>query len=95
MAHDCAGRGSCLGLLPLAIPVARYETFLLPPYFEGTHWAVPAAPDAIKGMKTNFADPDSYPPDDRGMLYSFIYFSATHLGQGQFEVIRWWKKLPP
>ena len=27
------------------------------------------------------------PLGDRGVLYSFIYFSAKHLGQGQFYVM--------
>jgi hypothetical protein len=66
---------------------AKYQTFFSPPYFEGTHWAVPAPPDVIKGMETNFADRDNYPTDDRGALYSFVYFSAKHLGQGQFYVM--------
>lgn len=66
---------------------AKYETFFSPSYFEGTHWAVPAPPDVIEGMETNFADRDNYPTDDRGALYSFVYFSAKHLGQGQFYVM--------
>lgn len=66
---------------------ANYPRFFASPYFEGTHWAVPASPDVVRGMQTGFADPDSYPVDDRGILYSFIYFSAKHLGQGQFYVM--------
>lgn len=66
---------------------ASYETFFSQPYFEGTHWAVPAPPVVIKGMETNFSDPDSYPIGGRGVLYSFVYFSAKHLGQGQFYVM--------
>jgi hypothetical protein len=55
---------------------AKYETVFSPPYFEGSHWALPTSPQAVEGMQTNFAKPDSYPVDDRGVLYSFIYFSA-------------------
>ncbi|MDH6198403.1 hypothetical protein M2272_005062 [Mycobacterium frederiksbergense] len=66
---------------------AQYPKVFSPPYFEGTHWAVPASPEVVRGMQTGFADPDSYPVDDRGLLYSFIYFSAKHLGQGQFYVM--------
>jgi hypothetical protein len=66
---------------------ANYPRFFTPPYFEGTHWAVPASPEVVRGMQTGFADVGSYPVDDRGLLYSFIYFSAKHLGQGQFYVM--------
>jgi hypothetical protein len=66
---------------------ADYPRFFTPPYFDGTHWAVPASPEVVQGMQSGFADPASYPVDDRGLLYSFIYFSAKHLGQGQFYVM--------
>src|SRR5262249_10957243 len=58
-----------------------------PPYFEGSHWAVPAPREVIEGMQTHFATPDSYPVDTRGLLYSFVYFSAKHLGAGQFYLM--------
>ena len=35
-------------------------------------------------MSTFFANPDSYPTDDRGLGYSYAFFSAKHLGAGQF-----------
>jgi hypothetical protein len=66
---------------------AKYEAFFSLPYFEGTHWAVPAPADLIKAMQTDFAGPDSYPTDERGAEYSFIYFSTKHLGHGQFYVM--------
>lgn len=65
----------------------NYPRFFTSPYFDGSHWAVPASPAVVQGMQTGFADPASYPVDDRGLLYSFIYFSAKHLGQGQFYVM--------
>lgn len=66
---------------------ANYPRFFTLPYFDGTHWAVPASPEVVRGMQSGFAEPTSYPVDDRGILYSFIYFSAKHLGQGQFYVM--------
>ena len=65
----------------------KYETAFSPPYFEGTHWAVPASPEIIEGLGTNFAKPDSYPVDGRGVTFSFAYFSAKHLGAGQFYLM--------
>jgi hypothetical protein len=66
---------------------ARYETFFAPPYFEGTRWAVPASPEVIEGLETFFAKPNVYPIDDRGVVFSFAFFSAKHLGAGQFYLM--------
>ncbi|MBN3510406.1 DUF1254 domain-containing protein [Mycolicibacterium septicum] len=66
---------------------ANYPGCFTPPYFSGSHWAVPASPEVVQGMQSGFADPASYPVDGRGLLYSFVYFSAKHLGQGQFYVM--------
>lgn len=66
---------------------ANYPGCFEPPYFDGTHWAVPASTEVVQGMQNGFADPASYPVDERGLLYSFVYFSAKHLGQGQFYVM--------
>jgi hypothetical protein len=57
------------------------------PYYEGHQWALPAVPEAAEGMTTNFAQTDSYAVDGRGMMYSYAYFSAKHLGQGQFYLM--------
>jgi Uncharacterized conserved protein len=38
-------------------------------------------------LQTNFADPNSYPTDARGLAYSYAYFSAKHLGEGQFYLM--------
>jgi hypothetical protein len=66
---------------------AQYETVFSPPYYEGSRWAVPAAPAVIEGQANFFAQPDVYPVDARGVTFSFIYFSAKHLGAGQFYLM--------
>lgn len=66
---------------------ARYEAVFSPPYFETSRWAVPASPEVIEGLATSFANPDSYPIDGRGVTFSFAYFSAKHLGTGQFYLM--------
>ena len=38
-------------------------------------------------MMTNFARPDAYPVDGRGVAYSMAYFSAKHLGTGQYYLM--------
>lgn len=64
----------------------RYEK-LFSPYYDGRQWAIPASKEVIEGMSTNFATSDSYPVDGRGVSYSFVYFSAKHLGEGQFYLM--------
>ena len=66
---------------------ASYEALYTPPYFEGSRWALPVSPALAKGMQTSFGDRDSYPTDGRGIAYSFAFFSAKHLGEGQFYLL--------
>ena len=65
----------------------QYERLFTPPFNEGSHWALPASPAVVEGMQTNFAKPDAYPVDGRGVTYSMAYFSAKHLGEGQFYLM--------
>jgi hypothetical protein len=60
----------------------QYESVFSEPYYQGTRWAVPAIPDVIEGMSTTFANPDRYPVDGRGLIYSYAFFCAKHLGAG-------------
>jgi hypothetical protein len=65
----------------------RYASLFTPSYFPGLAWAVPAPMAVIHGQSTSYADADSYPVDDRGVLFSFEFFSAKHLGSGQFYLM--------
>ena len=65
----------------------KYEGIFSPPFNEGTHWALPAAPGVAEGLMTNFAKPDEYPVEGRGVAYSMAYFSAKHLGEGQYYLM--------
>ena len=47
----------------------------------------PASKELAAGLMTNFADPNSYPTDARGLAYSYAYFSAKHLGEGQYYLM--------
>jgi hypothetical protein len=60
----------------------KYQAAFSPAYFEGTGWAVPGAKEVMEGMSTQFANPDSYPIDGRGLAYSLAFFSPKHLGPG-------------
>src|SRR5689334_20865734 len=60
---------------------AKYEALFKPPYYEGTGWALPMTPELIKGLQTQFSDPESYPVDDRGVIYTMACFSPKHSGE--------------
>ena len=65
----------------------QYERMLATPYNEGSRWALPALPVVLEGMMTDFANPNAYPVDGRGVTYSYAYFSPKHLGEGQFYLM--------
>jgi hypothetical protein len=48
---------------------------------------VPGAKEVMEGLSTQFANPDSYPIDGRGLAYSLAFFSPKHLGAGQFYLM--------
>jgi hypothetical protein len=64
-----------------------YEKAFSPAYYKHSQWAVPASHDVIEGQQTFFADPNSYPLDGRGVLFSIAFFTAKHLGAGQFYLM--------
>ena len=64
-----------------------YEGGFSPPFYEGTHWALPVSKETIEGLSTMFADPNSYPLEGRAVYFSVAYFSAKHLGAGQFYLL--------
>jgi hypothetical protein len=64
----------------------RYQT-MFSPYYEGRNWVFPIAPDVIKGLQTQFEDPNSYPVDGRGVTYTMAFFSTKHSGIGQFYLM--------
>ncbi|MEZ2345451.1 DUF1254 domain-containing protein [Terriglobus sp. RCC_193] len=65
----------------------RFEQAFIPPFNEGKHWALPVSSEFVKGIETGYADPNSYPTDARGLTYSFGFFSAKHLGAGQYYLM--------
>jgi hypothetical protein len=65
----------------------HYEQVIVPPFNEGKHWALPASPEFAKGIQSGYADPNSYPTDARGLTYFFAFFSAKHIGAGQYYLL--------
>ncbi len=65
---------------------ARYDAGL-PAFFEGTHWTFPAPQDMIRAAQANFAEPNEYPVDSRGLAYSYAFIAIKRLGAGQFYLL--------
>jgi hypothetical protein len=64
----------------------RLETAFAP-YFDGTRWVVPAAPELLEAASGGYADPDVYPIDARAITYSIGYVGIKRLGAGQFYLM--------
>jgi hypothetical protein len=60
----------------------KYEG-MFKPYFDISHWALPAMPDYLRASSDGFSDPTAYPVDSRGLAFTFAFFTPKHLGQGQ------------
>ncbi|MGB6660442.1 MAG: DUF1254 domain-containing protein [Xanthobacteraceae bacterium] len=65
----------------------RYEGVFTTSFNEGQQWVLPALPGVSEGMMTNFGSPNAYPVDGRGVAYSMAFFSAKHLGTGQYYLM--------
>lgn len=66
---------------------ASYEKVFVPPFNEGIQWALPASQELVKSLEENYTISGSYPVDARGIAYSFAFFSAKHLGAGQYYLM--------
>jgi hypothetical protein len=66
---------------------ARYEASFSNPYYDSSQWALPASREFLEGNARFFTDPNSYPVDDRGTLYSVAFIGIKHLGGGQFYLM--------
>jgi hypothetical protein len=64
----------------------KYET-MFEPYYEGRQWVFPVSPKTIEGLQSQFANPDSYPVDGRGVTYTMAFFSTKHSGIGQYYLM--------
>jgi hypothetical protein len=64
----------------------KYET-MFSPYWPGTHWAVPVAPDMRDAYVSSYGDPHSYPVDDRSVAYTYAFIGIKRLGTAQFYLM--------
>jgi len=70
-----------------AVIALKYENGFTPPFFAGTHWAVPIPPETRDGLGSGFADPNTYGVDGRAVMYHMAYFSPKRFGAGQFYLL--------
>src|SRR5215208_1130146 len=57
------------------------------PFAEGTRWGVPVRREYLDATSNGFSDPGSYAVDARALTFTFGFFSARHLGSGQFYLM--------
>ena len=57
-------------------------------FAKGSRWAFPESIGLVfKASQAQFADPNVYPVDARGLLFTFIFFTPKRLGEGQFYLM--------
>jgi hypothetical protein len=59
----------------------------LPPYYEGGHWFFPISEEMAQNVKSFWHKQDSYPTDNRGLAYTFAFFSGMHIGESQYYLM--------
>jgi hypothetical protein len=70
-----------------ALLEARYDAGLPPFFSAASRWTYPAPPELVKATQDGYADPNTYPVDSRGLVYSYAYIGIKRLGTGQFYLI--------
>jgi hypothetical protein len=57
-------------------------------FAQGSRWCFPERMGLVfQAAQAQFADPNFYPVEDRGLLLSFIFFLPKRLGEGQFYLL--------
>jgi hypothetical protein len=65
----------------------KYDAGLTPFFSRASRWTFPAPPELIAAAQTEYAEPNVYPVDQRGLAYSYAYIGIKRLGAGQFYAI--------
>jgi hypothetical protein len=65
----------------------RFEATFTPPWHPSARWAFLTSLEFTKAAQSDYADPNVYPIDDRGALYTFIFFAPKRLVEGQFYLM--------
>ena len=65
----------------------RFEATFTPPWHPSARWAFLTSLEFTKAVQSDYSDPNVYPIDDRGALYTFIFFAPKRLVEGQFYLM--------
>lgn len=57
------------------------------PFYNGTQWRPAAIPELARAAQAAYAEPDAYPVDARGLIYTLGYIGIKRLGAGQFYLL--------
>ena len=66
---------------------ARYETIFDTTFYDDARWAFPGSRELVHASEAGFTNPDTYPVDDRGVTYSWAFFSAKKMSAGQYYLM--------
>jgi hypothetical protein len=66
---------------------SHYEDVFSPPFYDDEKWALPVSKELVEGQQTFFTNHDSYVIDNRGLTYTYAFFSPKHLGAGQYYLM--------
>jgi hypothetical protein len=56
-------------------------------FYPGGKWGLPHTPDFQKESPAGYTAPEVYPVDERGLAFTFVFFTPKHLGGGQFYLM--------
>lgn len=65
----------------------RFTEYFDHPFATGSRWTLPGSEVLTKAVQSGYADPNVYPIDERGVIFTFIFFSPKRLGPGQFYLM--------
>jgi hypothetical protein len=57
------------------------------PFYDGTHWFIPAHKDFLEGQQDNWSNSQVYPYTDRAVTYHMAFIGLKRLGVGQFYLV--------
>lgn len=65
-----------------------HELVIQGPFAKGSKWSFPVRfAQVFQAGQESFANPNAYPVEDRGLLFTFIFFMPKRMGEGQFYLL--------
>lgn len=64
-----------------------FEAIFSPPWHPSARWAFLTSMKFTQAAQSGFADSNVYPTDDRGILYTYIFFAPKRFEGGQFYLM--------